>query len=65
MNAPSDGGGGAGYDISVAVSEGTTQGFQSGGAFTVGGGGGTKWLPLALVVLGALGLWLWFKKRKK
>ena len=41
-------GGGAGYDISLAVSEGTTQGLQAGGDFTVGGNSGLKWFPLAL-----------------
>lgn len=50
----------AGYDISAAFSDASTQGLKAGGAFTVGGNAGTEWLPLALVALGALGLWLWF-----
>ena len=55
---------GGGYDISASVSEAATLGSAAGGgAFTVGGNSGTKWLPLALVALGALALWLWFKKK--
>lgn len=50
-----------GYDISAGFSESTTQGLKSGGAFTVGGGGGTQWLPIALVALAAVGLWFWYK----
>ena len=49
-----------GYDISAAFSEATTQGFTSGGPFTVGGHAGSQWLPLALVAVAALGLWLWY-----
>lgn len=61
----SNGGGGGGYDISASVSEAATLGSNAGaGAFTVGGNSGTKWLPLALVALGALALWLWFKNKK-
>lgn len=63
MSAPS-GGGGAGYDISASVSEAATQGFTSGGPFTVGGNAGSKWLPLALVALAAIGMVLWFKRKK-
>ncbi len=65
MSAPSGGQGGVGYDISASISEATTQGFTSGGPFTVGGHAGSQWLPLALVALAALGLVLFFKKRKK
>ena len=54
----------AGYDISAATSQSTTQGFQAGGPFTVGGNAGTKWLPLALVALAALGLFFWFNRKK-
>ncbi len=43
----------AGYDISAAFSDASTQGLKAGGAFTVGGNAGTEWLPLALVALGA------------
>ncbi len=63
MTQPS-GGGGAGYDISVSVSESATQGLTAGGPFTVGGNAGTKWLPIALVALVGFGLLLWFKRKK-
>jgi hypothetical protein len=53
-----------GYDISSSVSESATQGLQNASPFTVGGNSGTKWLPLALVALGAFALWLWFKNKK-
>lgn len=54
----------AGYDISASYSDATTQGQQVGtGAWTVGGNSGTKWLPLALVALGALALWVWYKTK--
>jgi hypothetical protein len=53
-----------GYDISASYSESTTQANQlGGGAWIVGGNGGTKWLPLALVALGGLALWLFFRKK--
>lgn len=52
----------SGYDISASASDATTQG-QSFGAFTVGGNSGTKWLPLALVALGALALFFWSKRK--
>lgn len=49
------------YDISAAFSESGTQGFKNRtGPFSVGGDSGSKWLPLALVALAALGLWLWY-----
>lgn len=54
----------AGYDISAASSDSTTQGIQLGsGQWIVGGNKDLIWLPLSLVALGALGLWLWFKKK--
>jgi hypothetical protein len=50
----------AGYDISAAFSDATTQGFKNRtGAFNVGGNGGTNWLIIGLIGLAALGLWLW------
>lgn len=64
MSDSGGGGGGAGgYDISASVSESATTASSAGaGTFIVGGNGGTKWLPLALVVLVAFGLWLYQKK---
>lgn len=57
-------GGGGGYDISASVSEAATLGSNAGGgAFTVGGNSGTKWLPLALVAAGLIVAWLWFKRK--
>lgn len=54
----------AGYDISASTSDATTQGIQLGaGNWTVGGNESLKWLPLSLVALGALALWMWFKKK--
>jgi LPXTG-motif cell wall-anchored protein len=56
--------GGAGTDVSVSVSEATTQGFDNAtGAFNVGGNRGTNWLIVGLIALAAFGLWL--MKRKK
>jgi len=55
---------GGGYDISSSVSESATLGSTAGGgAFSVGGNSGTKWLPLALVALGALFMVLYFKRK--
>lgn len=52
-------------DVSVGVSEASTQGFKNRtGPFTVGGDGGNKWLPLALVALAGFGLFVWLKRRK-
>lgn len=48
-------------DVSAAFSESGTQGFDNEtGPFAVGGSGGNKWLPLALVLIAAFGLWLWY-----
>jgi hypothetical protein len=55
----------SGYDISASVSESATLGSNAGsGTFTVGDNSGLKWLPLALVALGALALWFWSKNKK-
>ncbi len=55
---------GAGYDISAATSQSTTQGLQSGGAFTVGGDSGSRWTLLALVIFAGLAALVWLNKRK-
>lgn len=52
-------------DVSASVSEASTQGFDfESGAFNVGGSGGSKWFPLALVALAAVALVIWFKRSK-
>ncbi len=51
-------------DASIATSDATTQGASFGDFNVNGGNSGTKWLPLALVALAALGLFLWFKSKK-
>lgn len=60
MSAAPSGGGGAGYDISLGVSEATTQGGSITSPFTVGGGVKIpEWVWY--VAAGLAGLILWKK----
>jgi len=52
----------SGYDISASASDSTTQAGQT-GSFNFSTNSGTKWLPLALVALGALFIVFYFKRK--
>lgn len=55
--------GGGAYDISASLSNSATQGFQS-GDFIVGGDRGLRTVLYGVLAVIALGLVLWFAKKR-